>query len=110
VRVTAPSQSELESAAGLFRALAHPLRAQILLTLDRELLSPRELEQRLDGAKLGLVAYHVRMLRDDGLLELVETRRVRGSVESFYGLTPRGRLAHSVLAASCRQISSADPG
>ncbi len=62
----------------------------------------------MDGAKLGLVAYHVRMLRDDGSLELVETRRVRGSVESFYGLTARGRLARSVLADSCRQISAAE--
>jgi DNA-binding transcriptional ArsR family regulator len=105
--LTAPTRPELESAAALFRSLAHPLRAQILLTLDGEVQSPKALEQRLEAAPLGLLAYHVRMLRDDGLLELVETRRARGSIESFYRLTARGWLARGILEASCRELTAA---
>ena len=99
-----PVLSDLAALAHLFRHLAHPVRLRILLALGGDTLSPSDLQQRLDVG-LGLVAYHVRTLRDDGLVMLVDTRATRGSLESFYRLTARGDLARNVLAATEREIS-----
>ena len=74
------------------------------VALGSDTLSPSELEQRLDVG-LGILAYHVGVLRDDGLLTLVETRASRGALESFYRLTDRGEFARSVLAATWREMS-----
>ena len=98
-----PVQPDLGSLADLFRLLGHPIRLRILLALGSDTLSPSGLEQRLDVG-LAVVAYHVRVLRDDGLLMLVDTRPVRGSLESFYRLTGRGESARRVLDASWREI------
>ena len=98
-----PSLPHLESLAELFRLLGHPIRLRILLALGSDTLSPSELEERLDVG-LGLLAYHVGVLRDDGLLMLVDTRAARGALESFYRLTARGDVARNVLAATWHEL------
>jgi DNA-binding transcriptional ArsR family regulator len=95
--------ADLDALAEFFRRLGHPVRLRILLALASATLSPSELEDRL-AVGLGLVAYHVRTLRDDGLVALVETRATRGSLESFYRLTARGELARAVLARTARDL------
>ena len=75
----------------LAKALAHPLRVKILELLNRRVGSPRDIADEL-GAKLGDVGYHTRMLRDYGVVELVETRRRRGAVQHFYRATTRAVL------------------
>jgi DNA-binding transcriptional ArsR family regulator len=65
------------------KAIGHPLRMRILALLSEEASSPARLATRL-GEPLGNVAYHVRTLSGLGLLELVETRPVRGTTEHFY--------------------------
>ena len=99
----AASTPDLESIAHLLAGLGHPIRLRIVMALDADPLSPRGLHERLDVG-LSLVAYHVRALRDDELLELVATRRARGSVESFYRLTASGRRAREMLAAAWPEI------
>ena len=88
----------------LFRLLGHPIRLRILLALGSDTLSPSELEERLEIG-LGVLAYHVGVLRDDGLLMLVDTRASRGALESFYRMTDRGSLARSVIATTWREMS-----
>jgi DNA-binding transcriptional ArsR family regulator len=100
----AASSPDLESIAHLLGGLSHPIRLRVVLTLDAGVLSPRGLHERL-GVNLTLVAYHVRALRDEDLVELVGTRAARGSVESFYRLTPRGRRARAMLAATWPEIA-----
>jgi DNA-binding transcriptional ArsR family regulator len=100
---TSPLLPDLDSLADFFRRLGHPIRLRILLALGGDTLSPSELEERL-GVGLGVVAYHVRNLREDGLVMLVDTRATRGSLESFYRLTARGELARHVLSTTGRQI------
>jgi DNA-binding transcriptional ArsR family regulator len=99
----APPPEDLETLADFFRRLGHPVRLRILLALGNDTLSPSELEERL-GVGLGVVAYHVRALREDGLMMLVDTRATRGSLESFYRLTARGELARKVLGSTARDI------
>ena len=99
-----PAHARVGSLADIFRLLGHPIRLRTLVALGNDTLSPSELEQRLEVG-LGTLAYHVGVLRDDGLLMLVETRASRGALESFYRLTDRGQFARSVVAATWREMS-----
>lgn len=72
----------------LVRALAHPLRVQILEILTERVASPNLISIEL-GARLTDVAYHTRILDQFGCLELVETARRRGATEHFYTAKPR---------------------
>jgi DNA-binding transcriptional ArsR family regulator len=98
-----PVDAELGSLVDIFRLLGQPIRLQILVALGSETLSPSELEERLDIG-LGSLAYHVGVLRNDGLLMLVDTRASRGALESFYRLTDRGVTARNVILATWREI------
>jgi DNA-binding transcriptional ArsR family regulator len=82
-----PSTSETRIA----KALAHPLRARILQRLAERVASPSELAAEL-GAPLGVIAYHVRMLRDYDCVELVRTEPRRGALQHFYRATARPNL------------------
>jgi DNA-binding transcriptional ArsR family regulator len=81
----------------LVKALAHPLRVQILALLDRRTSSPKDIASEV-GAKLGNVSYHVRALERLGLLELVRTAPRRGAVEHFYRATERPTISDSAWA------------
>src|SRR3954469_7404852 len=79
------------SEARIAKALAHPLRARILQRLGERVASPGELAVEL-AAPLGVVSYHVRMLRDYECVELVRTEPRRGALQHFYRATARPRL------------------
>ena len=76
----------------LVKALAHPLRVQILSVLEERVASPSDLAEEL-GAPLGNVSYHVRTLTDLGLLKLVRRRTRRGAVEHYYKATGRATVS-----------------
>jgi DNA-binding transcriptional ArsR family regulator len=63
--------------------VGHPLRAKIWTVLAEEVASPNELSRRF-GEGIADVAYHVKVLRENGVIELVNTQQVRGAVEHFY--------------------------
>jgi DNA-binding transcriptional ArsR family regulator len=79
------------SEARIAKALAHPLRARILQRLGERVASPGDLATEL-GAPLGVVSYHVRMLRDYECVELVRTEPRRGALQHFYKATARPNL------------------
>src|SRR3954454_14320010 len=79
------------SEARIAKALAHPLRARILQRLGERVARPGDLAIEL-GAPLGVVSYHVRMLRDYDCVELVRTEPVRGALQHFYRATARPQL------------------
>src|SRR3954454_18398950 len=70
------------------KALAHPLRVQILGLLESQTASPSELAAEL-RVPLGNVSYHVRQLQSFGLIRLVRTTPRRGSIEHHYELVAR---------------------
>ncbi len=76
----------------LAKALAHPLRMQILTSLHRGISSPNQLSQEL-GEPLGNVSYHVKTLLEYDCIELVKTEPRRGAVEHFYRATERAFLS-----------------
>src|SRR3954447_17129680 len=83
----------------LAKALSHPLRPRILQRLDEEAVaSPNQLAEAL-AEPLGNVSYHVRILRELGLVELVRTEPRRGALEHFYRATARPWLDDEQWAA-----------
>ncbi|GAA2975473.1 hypothetical protein GCM10010519_08250 [Streptomyces lactacystinicus] len=58
-----------------------------------EIGAPEQFAAQLD-AKKGNVAHHLKVLRDAGLVRVVETRQVRGGTEQYYQRTAR----HMVVA------------
>ena len=66
----------------LSTAISHPLRARALTILADRVASSVEIAREL-GADLSQVSYHVRALREMGLVEEVGSRQVRGSVEHY---------------------------
>jgi len=100
----------------IVKALAHPARREILRIFDEGIASPKEIAARV---KLPLpnVSYHVKILRELGLIELKRTTPRRGAVEHHYvarerrSLTPRAAATlpssarSSVARASWRQLA-----
>jgi DNA-binding transcriptional ArsR family regulator len=71
------------SDAALGAIVAHPVRCKLLTIFADRVASPNEVAQQLD-MPVGDVSYHVRTLKDAGVIELVDERPVRGSTEHFY--------------------------
>ncbi len=95
----------------VMKALAHPLRLEILEALDGQAASPNELSQQL-GQPLGNVSYHMRQLADLGLVVLDSTAQRRGAVEHYYRLAERpvitddiwGRMPSSMKNSIIRTV------
>ncbi|GAA2602522.1 hypothetical protein GCM10010399_36540 [Dactylosporangium fulvum] len=69
------------------RAVAHPLRLRILSLLSGEQLSASEIARRL-GESAANVSFHLRKLREAGLVELAGEERIRGGVAKLYRHNP----------------------
>lgn len=78
----------------LVKALAHPLRVEILTILNERMASPNELSKEL-GEGLSQVSYHVKVLKDYKCIEMVKTEPRRGAVEHYYRATARAFLGDS---------------
>ncbi|HEV2857652.1 MAG TPA: hypothetical protein VGW80_04530 [Solirubrobacterales bacterium] len=72
----------------LAKVFSHPLRAQLLASLNEQPGSPHDLMQRLaargEEQSLNLVAYHVRVLHKYNAIQLVDTESVRGATKHIY--------------------------
>lgn len=80
-----------ERLAAELGALSNPIRIRALRTIASEgSRSPIQLTEQMPEP-LGVISYHVRMLKAAGLIELARTVRVRGAIEHRYRMTDRGR-------------------
>ncbi len=93
---TKPTRKRKDKATGvdqkLVKALAHPLRVEILTILNERMASPNELSKELDEG-LSQVSYHVKVLKDFDCIEMVKTEPRRGAVEHYYRATSRAFLS-----------------
>jgi DNA-binding transcriptional ArsR family regulator len=64
--------------------MEHPLRIEILDVLREGPSSPTRIQRRLGNASLNLVSHHMKVLKELGCIELVETVSKRGAKESIY--------------------------
>jgi DNA-binding transcriptional ArsR family regulator len=83
----------------LVRALAHPVRVEILQALQGRVASPAELSREIDQ-RLGVVSYHASTLLRCGCLELVHSRGRRGGLENFYRRTAGPVAGSGTLGAA----------
>ena len=90
IKVKSKSKGKVDQR--LIKALAHPLREDILAILNERVASPNELAKGL-GEGLSQVSYHVKVLKDCECLELVKTEPRRGAVEHYYRATARAFLS-----------------
>lgn len=90
--MAAKTKTKAKSKSGvdqrLVKALAHPLRVEILTILNERMASPNELSKELDEG-LSQVSYHVKVLKDFDCIEMVKTEPRRGAVEHYYRATER---------------------
>lgn len=93
----------------LVKALGHPLRIQILGILEERVSSPSQIADEL-GAPLGNVSYHVRQLADLGLISLVKTTPVRGTLEHYYRAEIRPRISGRAFSAAPALVKQATIG
>jgi DNA-binding transcriptional ArsR family regulator len=100
-----PSQQPSEYA--ILKAVGHPLRRQILAILASGEASAKELSDQL-GLALPNVSYHVAVLRDLGLLELMRETPKRGATERHYRASPKAPAAVWEVLASPADDTSSD--
>ncbi|WP_431898454.1 ArsR/SmtB family transcription factor [Nonomuraea sp. bgisy101] len=81
-RPTDDEQLTLRTSAQ-FKALGHPVRQRMMNVLRQRPATLAELASALGSAK-GTIAYHVRVLREAGLVRLAYTRQVRGGTEQYF--------------------------
>jgi DNA-binding transcriptional ArsR family regulator len=88
----------------LIRALGHPIREHVLAVLNERVASATEIGEEID---LEVPAFysHVATLEEMGCIELVETRRRRGSKEHFFQAKATA-LFDERLGDNCRLRSS----
>jgi len=84
---------DLTTVAAALQGFGHPIRIRALALIEGE-RSPGDLAEVL-GEPLGVVSYHMRMLRDYGLVELTRTEPRRGALQHFY---QRTEYAETVLS------------
>jgi DNA-binding transcriptional ArsR family regulator len=99
------ASSGIEQMQGLYKALSHPLRREILAWLiERSAGSPSEMARDF-AADLTEISYHARQLEKYGAIELVEERPTRrGSPEHIYRPMARVILSDDEVEA----MSTAD--
>ncbi|HEY2055302.1 MAG TPA: helix-turn-helix domain-containing protein [Solirubrobacterales bacterium] len=89
------SKDQIDSLAAI---VTHPLRRRIWYAMaEQRAISPRELADELHEP-VNDVAYHVRRLRDMGIIELAGTRPVRGATQHFYRTVRRPYLSNEQVA------------
>jgi DNA-binding transcriptional ArsR family regulator len=101
-----PAQQPSEYA--ILKAVGHPLRRQLLAILATGEASAKELSDQL-GLALPNVSYHVVVLRDLGLLELVRETPKRGATERHYRASPSAPQAAWEVLASPPDDALAEP-
>jgi DNA-binding transcriptional ArsR family regulator len=98
------STNQIESLAAI---VTHPLRRRIWYAMaEQRPISPRELADKLHEP-VNDVAYHVRRLRDLGIIELAGTRPVRGATQHFYRAVRRPYLSNEEVAELGREDTTA---
>ncbi|MFE7544089.1 ArsR/SmtB family transcription factor [Streptomyces platensis] len=80
-----------------FKALGHPVRHRMVNVLRQRPATLRQLADVL-GMSKGTIGYHVRVLREAGLVQLAETRQVRGGTEQYFALVSHGFKVHEDAA------------
>lgn len=84
-RMADQSDPVVLSSPAQFKALGHPARHRLVNVLRQRPATLRQLASALGLAK-GTISYHLRVLREAGLVQQAGTRHVRGGTEEYFAL------------------------
>jgi DNA-binding transcriptional ArsR family regulator len=76
-----------------FKALGHPVRHRIVNVLRQRPATLGQLASAMGLAK-GTISFHVRVLREAGLVRMAGTQHVRGGTEQYLALVSAGFSVH----------------
>jgi len=78
--------------ARLATVLGHPLRVRLVTALETDGAgSATTFSGQFGDVTVGDCHYHLKALKDEGVVELVHSRQVRGATERVYRLAPPSR-------------------
>jgi DNA-binding transcriptional ArsR family regulator len=83
--------------------ILHPARLQILTTLAEKPMTTQELANRLVGVPKSSIYRHMHALLDGGMIEIADTRPVKGTLEKFYRLGQAPFLSQADIAGFTRE-------
>ncbi len=95
--------------ARLSKALGHEMRVNIMAVASWRKIAPSEYA-RETGEGLGKVSYHFNRLVKYGVLELVDTQQVRGSLKHFYRGTRQAIFGGASWAALPKSVQDGVAG
>ena len=81
-----------------FKALGHPARHRIVNVLRQRPATLGQLASATGQAK-GTTSFHLRVLREAGLVRIAGTRHVRGGTEQYFALVSAGFRLHEDAGA-----------
>jgi len=81
-----------------YKALGHPVRHRIVNVLRQRPATLGQMASAMGLAK-GTIAFHVRVLREAGLVRLAGTQHVRGGTEQYFALVSQGFKFHEDAGA-----------
>ena len=70
--------------------IIHPVRLRILRLLSDRRMTVEDMRRRLEDIPIATLYRHINALAEGGAIEVVEERRIRGTVERRYALAPGG--------------------
>jgi DNA-binding transcriptional ArsR family regulator len=82
--------------------ILHPDRLQIIEALVGRALTTQEIAEHLSGVPKSSIYRHLRTLLEGGLVEVAETRPVKGTLEKVYRLAGIPHLTQADLAGYSR--------
>lgn len=83
--------------------ILHPARLQILQALVMRPMNTQELAENLTGVPKSSIYRHLRDLLDGGLVEIAETKPVKGTLEKYYRLGQSPHLGQADLAGFSKE-------
>jgi DNA-binding transcriptional ArsR family regulator len=98
-----------------FKALGHPVRHRIVNVLRQRPATLGQLASALGLAK-GTIGFHMRVLREAGLVRMTGTKHVRGGTEQYFALAsgafrvPGDAGAQFLLQAALEEMRPAGDG
>ena len=72
--------------------ILHPVRLQILSTLSGQQLSTKEIADILHSIPASTIYRHMKVLLDNDLIKIVDSRSVKGTIENIYTITQPAHL------------------
>jgi DNA-binding transcriptional ArsR family regulator len=83
--------------------ILHPARLQIMLVLAEKAMTTQEIADRLEGLPKSSIYRHIRTLLEGGMVEVSETRPVKGVLEKFYRMAQAPNLTQADLNGLTRE-------